>query len=163
MTTTPARQPQGIPAGGQFAPSVHGEPDVSLAATARKNQSWHDLAGELTADGRSLDEAKTGLAAVLALNTSQALVTNAREHLGAGYEASAAMFTIAASTLRDLPSALESSKSDGTAARDAVTAARKRLKSAGSLLDMTHPTGRQPVFKGTDDILADLEDFLTAD
>jgi hypothetical protein len=30
MTTPPNRQPEGIPAGGQFAPSNHAEPDVSL-------------------------------------------------------------------------------------------------------------------------------------
>lgn len=32
MTTPPNRQPEGIPTGGQFAPSAHAEPDVSLAA-----------------------------------------------------------------------------------------------------------------------------------
>lgn len=34
MTTPPNRQPEGIPAGGQFAASVHAEPDVSLASSA---------------------------------------------------------------------------------------------------------------------------------
>jgi hypothetical protein len=32
MTTTAARQPQGIPVGGQFAPVSHAEPSVALAA-----------------------------------------------------------------------------------------------------------------------------------
>jgi hypothetical protein len=31
MTTPPNRQPEGIPSGGQFAPSAHAEPDVTLA------------------------------------------------------------------------------------------------------------------------------------
>lgn len=30
MTTLPNRQPEGIPAGGQFAPAAHAEPDVTL-------------------------------------------------------------------------------------------------------------------------------------
>ena len=30
-----ARQPKGIPAGGQYAPDVHDEPMVSLVAPAR--------------------------------------------------------------------------------------------------------------------------------
>ncbi|MET4144186.1 hypothetical protein [Arthrobacter sp. UYCo732] len=34
MTTSPNRQPEGIPAGGQFAPGVHAEPNVSLASPA---------------------------------------------------------------------------------------------------------------------------------
>ncbi|GAA4034595.1 hypothetical protein GCM10023063_18400 [Arthrobacter methylotrophus] len=34
MTTSPSRQPQGIPAGGQFAADVHAEPDVFLASAA---------------------------------------------------------------------------------------------------------------------------------
>ncbi|WP_427019396.1 hypothetical protein ACQCSX_22145 (plasmid) [Pseudarthrobacter sp. P1] len=32
MTTTPARQPQGIPVGGQFAATSHAEPEVQLQA-----------------------------------------------------------------------------------------------------------------------------------
>lgn len=32
MTTPPNRQPEGIPTGGQFAPSAHAEPNVSLGA-----------------------------------------------------------------------------------------------------------------------------------
>lgn len=34
MTTPPSRQPEGIPAGGQFAASAHAEPDVSLPSQA---------------------------------------------------------------------------------------------------------------------------------
>lgn len=34
MTTPPNRQPEGIPSGGQFAPAVHAEPDVSLTSSA---------------------------------------------------------------------------------------------------------------------------------
>jgi hypothetical protein len=36
MTTKSARQPKGIPVGGQFAATSHAEPDVSLAAPAAK-------------------------------------------------------------------------------------------------------------------------------
>lgn len=35
MTESTARQPQGIPVGGQFAPTTHAEPEVALAAPAR--------------------------------------------------------------------------------------------------------------------------------
>lgn len=34
MTTPPHRQPEGIPAGGQFAASTHAEPDVALRPTS---------------------------------------------------------------------------------------------------------------------------------
>ncbi|GAA4034584.1 hypothetical protein GCM10023063_18370 [Arthrobacter methylotrophus] len=34
--TTADRQPKGIPAGGQFAPSAHGEPEMSLTTPARR-------------------------------------------------------------------------------------------------------------------------------
>lgn len=159
MTTNPVRQPQGISAGGQFAPARHGEADVSLEA-GPKNPEWHRVAAALTADGRSLSEAKCGVSAVLALQTAKTLHDSGRRHLDAGHETSAAMLAIAASTLNGLPAALEAAGGDQAVAQDAVRAARRRLKSAGSLLDMTHPSGRQPVFRGTDEVLADIEDFL---
>jgi hypothetical protein len=159
--TIPARQPQGIPTGGQFAPVAHGEASVSLDAPARKNQEWHDLSAELTADGRSLGEAKSDLAAVLALQATKTLFSSAQQHLRSGHETSAAMLTIAASSLRGLPSAIEASAGDTAKAKESVAAARLRLKSSGQLLDMVHPSGRQPVFRGTDEVLADLEDFLS--
>lgn len=39
MTLTIARQPQGIPAGGQFAPLTHSEPSVSLPAPLTREQA----------------------------------------------------------------------------------------------------------------------------
>lgn len=42
MTTTPSRQPQGIPVGGQFAPTTHAEPAVGLAGQVTP---FHDADG----------------------------------------------------------------------------------------------------------------------
>jgi hypothetical protein len=39
MTTTFARQPQGIPVGGQFAPVTHQEPSVSLGSPMTREQA----------------------------------------------------------------------------------------------------------------------------
>lgn len=39
MTITIARQPQGIPVGGQFAPLTHSEPSVSLGAALTREQA----------------------------------------------------------------------------------------------------------------------------
>ncbi|QOT19297.1 hypothetical protein [Paenarthrobacter sp. YJN-5] len=39
MTTTIARQPQGIPVGGQFAPVAHSEPSLSLDALMSRDQA----------------------------------------------------------------------------------------------------------------------------
>jgi hypothetical protein len=47
MTESINRQPQGIPVGGQFAPTAHGEPDVALAAPvpARPVETQHRRRG----------------------------------------------------------------------------------------------------------------------
>lgn len=161
--TIPARQPQGIPTGGQFAPAAHGEAAVTLAAPPRKNEEWYKAATDLTSDGRSIEEAKTGLAAVLALQTTKTLFSSAQQNLATGYETSAAMLTIAASSLQGLPTSLHAAAGDTDKAKEAVAAARRRLKSSGQLLDMVHPSGRQPVFRSTDEVLADLENFLSAE
>lgn len=161
--TIQARQPQGIPTGGQFAPTAHSEAAVTLTARERKNPEWYAATTELMADGRSLEEARTDLTAMLARHSARTLVAGGQHHLRAGNETTAAMMAIAASALSDLPSALEASNGDMAKARDAVAATRRRLKSAGQLLDMVHPTGRQPVFRDTDEVLADFEEFLALD
>lgn len=163
MTTTPARQPQGIPTGGQFAPTAHREAAVTLTAPERKNPEWYAAAAELTADGRSLEEARTGLTALLALQTTRTLFNAAHQHLRSGNETTAAMLTIAGSALRDLPAAVQGSSGDLAKAKDAVSAARRRLNSSAKLLDMVHPSGRQPIIQGADEVLADFEEFLAAD
>lgn len=40
MTATPARQPQGIPVGGQFAPTSHAEPQITLPAGAASAEEF---------------------------------------------------------------------------------------------------------------------------
>lgn len=47
MTET-ARQPQGIPAGGQFAATAHAEPEVSLTSTAVTPATQKELIGALS-------------------------------------------------------------------------------------------------------------------
>lgn len=40
MTTVPARQPQGIPVGGQFAATTHAEPQITLPAGAASAEEF---------------------------------------------------------------------------------------------------------------------------
>jgi hypothetical protein len=63
----------------------------------------------------------------------------------------------------ELPRKIHSAGNDQAAARAALAGSRKQLRSAGSLLDMAHPSGRQPVFRNADEVLARLEDFLSSD
>jgi hypothetical protein len=56
--TTPARQPQGIPAGGQFAPETHAEPDLALETTTNRFADVDDI--------RALDHAATAALQALA-------------------------------------------------------------------------------------------------
>jgi hypothetical protein len=63
--TTADRQPKGIPAGGQFAPSAHGEPDVTLAPPGRRPEldGWPEslpepeLSFHVTDEGRIITTA----------------------------------------------------------------------------------------------------------
>lgn len=41
--TLPARQPQGIPSGGQFAPDVHADPEVSLHSSSNRYADISDV------------------------------------------------------------------------------------------------------------------------
>lgn len=77
MTTSALRQPQGIPTGGQFAPTAHAEPRISLAA-----QSTADLAALAAAETPSLSRRRTFLLAqLLMVNTQQrALACAAAAH-----------------------------------------------------------------------------------
>jgi hypothetical protein len=59
--TVPARQPQGIPAGGQFAPDTHAEPDLTLGAEANRFAGVDNI--------RALDHAATAALQSLAART----------------------------------------------------------------------------------------------
>lgn len=59
MAETTTRQPAGIPAGGQFAPTAHAEPDVILHAPAPKAPL-----GNYQVDARALQTAQEVWAAV---------------------------------------------------------------------------------------------------
>lgn len=71
MTTPPNRQPEGIPAGGQFASGTHAEPDVTLSGPAGRFATIDDvreldsaasaaLTPLLLADASDQDEAAAG-------------------------------------------------------------------------------------------------------
>lgn len=161
---TISRQPHGIPVGGQFAPTTHPEPGLTLdPARPLKNPEWHAAVDDLVAGGRTPAEARCTLINVLALQTAKTLLENAKGSLAIGHETNGAMFTIAVSSVRNLPTKIDAAAGDQVKAREAVVAARARLKSAGSLLDGIHPTGRQPILRDTDGILADFEEFLGTD
>lgn len=65
--TTADRQPKGIPAGGQFAPSAHGEPDVDLVKPARRPEldGWPEDLPEPELDFRVTDEGQILTSATL--------------------------------------------------------------------------------------------------
>lgn len=78
MTTTPDRQPSGIPAGGQFAASTHSEGVVSLSPAANRRRSiaalrsqqleWQERQESISARQNELDrevmDAATAVAAI---------------------------------------------------------------------------------------------------
>lgn len=66
MTTSALRQPQGIPAGGQFAPTAHAEPRISLAP-----QSTADLAALAAAETPALARRRAFLQAQLLMVDTQ--------------------------------------------------------------------------------------------
>lgn len=158
----PNRVDAGVPAGGQFAATAHAEPGVTLQAPEHRNQPWYDVADEFTANGATPEKARTLTGTAIAIEVTKAYLNNTRRALAAGDDTSAALYTIAFSSLRDLPGRLNTAGDDTEAACKAVTDARRSLRSAGSLLDGLHPSGRQPIFKAADDVLADLENFLPA-
>ena len=135
-------------------------PLAHSTAPAVKNHEWHTVVADLVAAGRTAEDARCSLTRLLALQMVSTLLQNGRTHLALGSEMDAAMLAIAGSAVRDLPAKLAAAGTDQAAALEAVTATRARLKSSGSLLDKVHPRGRQPIFQGTDDILADFEEFL---
>jgi hypothetical protein len=134
------------------------EPDV---ATPIKNLDWHAAVEDLVASGKTVDEARSMVIRLLALQAVQTLLQNARAHLSVGNDTNAAMFTIAVTSVRDLPAKLEAAGTDQEKAREAIASARAGLKSGGSLFDMIHPSGRHPIFQGTDEVLSDFEEFLS--
>lgn len=164
MSENTARQPAGIPSGGQFAATAHAEPEVSLApAPEKKDQEWHDAASSLIEGGRTPEGARTGVALVLASHLTTTYLDSGKAALADGHETHAAMYVLAHSALQNLPRKIHEAGDDQTAARAAVTDARGQLRRTGSMLDMMHPTGRQPVFRNADDVLARFEDFLSSD
>ena len=166
-TNNAARQPAGIPSGGQFAATAHAEPDVTLGMAAGtapvRNPEWHDAVETLVQAGKSPEEARCALATMLSIRMNQSYLSNAQQLLAAGRESDAAMLTIAFSSIKDLPARMDAAGNDQEKAREAVSSARKQLRSAGSMLDQIHHTGRQPIFRSTDEVLSDFESFLATD
>jgi hypothetical protein len=162
MSTNTTRQPAGIPAGGQFAATAHAEPSVTLPTTeARPDQDWHDAAASLVEAGRTPGEARSAMALVLSNQLAASYLENGKASLAQGHESHAAMLVIAHSALQNLPLRIHEAGGDQAAARAAVMDARDRLRRTGSMLDMMHPSGRQPVFRSADDVLTRFEAFLS--
>jgi hypothetical protein len=164
MSPSITRQPAGIPVGGQFAATAHAEPSATLTPPpAKPDQDWHDAAASLTEAGRTPGEARSALTLVLSNQLATSYLENGRAALAQGHESHAAMLAIAHSSLQHLPMRIHEAGGDQAAAREAVTDARNRLRRTGSMLDMIHPSGRQPVFRSADEVLARFEAFLAPD
>jgi hypothetical protein len=161
MSTNTTRQPAGIPAGGQFAATAHAEPGVNLTPEPRQDQGWQDAATGLVEGGRTPDAARTAVTLVLANHLTSTYLESGKTALAARHETHAAMYVIAHSALHDLPRKIHEAGEDKAVARAAVTDARNRLRRTGSMLDMMHPSGRQPVFRNADNVLARFEAFLS--
>ena len=163
MSTNTARQPAGIPAGGQFATTTHAEPAVSLTPEPRQDQEWHNAAAALEEGGRTPEGARTAVTLVLASHLNSTYLESGKAALADGHETHAAMYVLAHSALQDLPRKIHEAGDDKAAARAAVTDSRDRLRRTGSMLDMMHPSGRQPVFRSADEVLGRFEAFLSPD
>ena len=161
-THEPARVTAGVPAGGQFAATAHSDTVPALAAADTvKNPEWHQVAAELVAAGSTPEEARCKLVFVLSYRMAESLRDHGLAQLGRGNQLNAAMIAIAAASIRDLPRRIHHAAGVQARALEAVKASRRSLSSGGGLLDGFHPTGRQPVFQGADEVLADFEEFLT--
>lgn len=160
MTENTARQPAGIPAGGQFAATAHAEPAVSLAPPVRPDQEWHDVAATLIDAGKTPAEARSAVAVYLATHISNDYLETGKAAVDRGNEASAVMLALAHTAIRDLPRKIHEAGDDATAVRTAFHSARTRLAGTGSLLNGLHPTGKQPILRHTEQMLTRLESFL---
>lgn len=78
MSSGQGRQPRGVPAGGQFAPSVHCEPAVSLAARDVLPDSCL-VHGNVTAESIDADGAERS---VTAMTSTPEFDEQLRTHLG---------------------------------------------------------------------------------
>lgn len=146
---------------GTFTATAHSDAVPALAAApAPKNPEWHEAVAELVATGSTPEEARCKLAFVLSYRMAETYGAQGRELLARGSTIDAAMVAIAAGSIRDLPRKIHDADGDQTKALAAVQSSRQSLRSGGSLLDGIHPSGRQPVFRGADEVLADFEEFL---
>lgn len=164
MSEITVRQPAGIPSGGQFAANVHAEPEVILTPVAPKmDQEWHDAADALAEDGGTAEGARAAVALVLTSHLTKTYLDSGKAALADGHTTHAAMYVIAHSALQNLPRKIHTAGDDHASVRTAVTGARDQLRRTGSMLDGMHPSGRQPVFRNADQVLARLEAFLAVD
>lgn len=167
MTATiQKRHPSGRPTGGRFSPDEHAEPKVALAGAQpgylARHPEWDHIAADLVEDGLTREEAR----GVVAMGTALELATHhsraAQQLLARGDDTSAALYAIALKTAQTLPGRLHAAKAGLAGMAEEVEAARAQLTRNGALLDAAHPSGRQPVFAATDEILADMHSYLTA-
>jgi hypothetical protein len=163
MSTEPNRQPEGIPTGGQYAAKVKSDDVPALGSVAvaepKQDQEWHDGAAALVEGGRTPEEARGAISLVLASKLTDTYLQSGQAANLAGHTETAAMYVIAYTAMRDLPRNIHNAGSDQDAVRTALASARSHLNRSGDLLDRMHPTGRQPIFRNADDVLARLEAF----
>jgi hypothetical protein len=163
MSTEPNRQPEGIPTGGQFAAKVKSDDVPALGAVTvaepKQDQEWHDLAAALVEGGRTPEEARGALSLLLASKLTDTYLQSGQAANLAGHTETAAMYVIAYSAMRELPRRVLNAGSDQEEVRSTLASTRDHLRRAGSMMDRMHPSGRQPVFRAADDVLARLEAF----
>jgi hypothetical protein len=163
--TDPARILKGNAGAGRFAKTTRPESGLALRAPTstppRPNEEWHEMADKMVEGGATPENAKSSVAKLVSLQLVRIYLENTQKSLGDRRETDAAMYTIAFTAMREMPSRMEKA-GDNPAALRAITAeTRDSLKRAGSLLDGIHPSGRQPVFAAADNVMAGIEDFLT--
>jgi uncharacterized protein YgfB (UPF0149 family) len=134
-----------------------------VPAPGKKDQEWHDAAAALVENGRTPEGARAGVTLVLASHLTTTYLDSGKAALADGHETHAAMYVLAHSALQNLPRKIHEAGDDQAAARAAVTDARDQLRRTGSMLDMMHPSGRQPVFRNADEVLGRFEAFLSPD
>ncbi|HEX9228178.1 MAG TPA: hypothetical protein VF885_16550 [Arthrobacter sp.] len=166
MTDQP-RVLKGAAGAGRFARTARSESGLALRAPSstppRPNEEWHEMAERMVEGGASPATAKASVSKIVSLQLVRIYLDNTQKSLGAGRETDAALYTIAFTAMRDMPTRMEKAGEDPAALRTITAETRASLQRAGSLLDGIHPSGRQPVFAAADNVMAGIEEFLADD
>ena len=121
------------------------------------------MAEKMIEGGATPEAARAAVSKIVGLQLVRIYLDNTQKSLEARRETDAAMYTIAFTAMRDMPTRMEKAGDDPAALRTITAETRSGLNRAGSLLDGIHPAGRQPRVASSANVMAGIEEFLADD